>query len=268
MAQIGRMKLALTLTALLASSAAAQSTDGIVQLEVLPGWQTDGGQQMAGLRITLAPGWKTYWRAPGDAGIPPRVDFSGSDNVASARFFWPVPEVFDQNGMRSIGYHDQVVIPVEIARHAPGPMRLSGGLEIGVCEEICIPMRLAFDAALPTGGARDPAIVAGLVNRPMTADEAGVRQANCQITPTDTGLSVRVFLTLPPTGTSEVVVIEAADPEVWVSEADVQRTGPVLTATSDMVHMVQDAFAIDRSALRFTVLGDNHAVDIHGCTAG
>ena len=47
----------------------AQSLDGVAQLDVLPGWETRNGTHMAGLRITLAPGWKTYWRAAGDAGI-------------------------------------------------------------------------------------------------------------------------------------------------------------------------------------------------------
>lgn len=262
------MKTALTLCALLATSAAAQSTDTIARLEVLPGWQTPNGHQMAGLRITLAPGWKTYWRAPGDAGIPPQVNFGESQNVASARFVWPTPQVFDQNGMRSIGYHDQVVIPLDIAPAGDGPMRLTGEIEIGVCEEICVPMRLDFDAALPADGPRDPAIVAALVHRPMNSDEAGVTTATCDISPTDNGLSVTATLNMPSAGGQEVVVIETADPEIWVSEADVKRDGQVLTATADLVHMVQDGFALDRAGLRFTVLGSAHAVDIRGCAAG
>ena len=262
------MKTLLPVCALLATSAVVDVTDGIARVDVLPGWQTSDGHQMAGLRITLAPGWKTYWRAPGDAGIPPQFSFAGSGNVASASVMWPVPDVFDQNGMRSIGYHDGVVIPLNVTPDGNGPMRLSGQINIGVCEEICVPVNLEFDALLPAGGGRDPAIVAAMINRPLSAEEAGVRSATCRMVPSDNGISVTVALTLPKSGNAEVVVIETDDPEIWVSEADVTRTGQTLTATSDLVHVTQGAFALDRSALRFTVLGDTQAVDIHGCTAG
>lgn len=257
----------LSIIAVLATPAAADLHQGIAQLEVLPGWQTPDGSQMAGLRITLAPGWKTYWRAPGDAGIPPQITLNGSENLGTAQIMWPVPEVFDQAGMRSIGYHDSVVIPLQVAPDGDGPLRLSGQIDIGVCEEICVPVQLDFDAVLPPSDVRDPAIVASLMNRPLSAQEAGA-VATCAIGPNDVGLQVTVELTLPDTGGSEVVVIEAGDPQVWVSEADVTRSGNTLTATSDMVHMVQDTFAVDRSQMRITVLGETQAVDVRGCQAG
>lgn len=262
------MNYVLPLVALLASPAHAQTAEAIAQLEVLPGWQTASGTQVAGFRISLLPGWKTYWRAPGDSGIPPQLDLSSSDNVSTAEFIWPVPQVFDQNGMRSIGYQDQVVIPLEIAPINDRPMRLSGTIDIGVCEEICIPVRLNFDATLPQDGRRDPAIVAALVNRPLQADEAGLTTTHCVIRPADIGLSVTVTMGLPHTGGDEIVVIETADPQIWVSEAEVSRQGATITASADIVHMTQDAFALDRNGLRFTVLGRDHAVDIHGCSAG
>ena len=254
--------------ALAAPPVAAQTVDEIARLDVLPGWRAASGAQMAGLRITLAPGWKTYWRAPGDAGIPPQIDLAGSQNVASARPVWPVPEVFDQNGMRSIGYAGSVVIPLEVTPSGPGPARLTGTLDIGVCEDICVPMQLGFDAPLPEDGARDPGIVAALVNQPLSGAEAGLRAATCVIRPSDMGLEVIVRLTLPSAGGEEVVVIEAADPDIWISEADVTRTGDMLEAASDLVHMTQNSFALDRSSLRFTVLGRDRAVDIRGCSAG
>ncbi len=262
------MKTLATAFCLFASAAAAQSLDGVVQLDVLPGWRAADGTHMAGLQITLAPGWKTYWRAPGDAGIPPQIDFSGSDNVASARFMWPVPEVFDQGGMRSIGYHDSVVVPVELTPDATGNITLSGMLDIGVCEEICVPARLPFSIELPAEGKRDPQIVAALVNRPLSADEGNVTAATCAIAPSDDGLTVTATLTMPTAGAVEHVVVEASDPLVWVSEPDVRRSGGQLTATVDMVHVTGGSFALDRSGVRVTVLGSDHAVDVRGCSAG
>lgn len=253
--------------ALITSNVSAQSFDDVAQLDILSGWRTSDGKHIAALQITLAPGWKTYWRAPGDGGIPPQVDFSSSTNVQDARFIWPVPEVFDQAGMRSIGYHDRVVVPVELTPDHNGQITLSGVLDIGACDEICVPVRLPFDATLPNGGDRDPLIVASLVNRPLTAEEAAVTRATCVVRPNEDGLLLTAILNLPPAGQTEAVVIEAGDPQVWVSEPDVVRQGGQLTATVDMVHVSGGAFALDRSGVRVTVLGSAHAVDIQGCSA-
>lgn len=251
-----------------AASLAAQTLEDVVSIEVLPGWTTSSGSQMAGLRISLAPGWKTYWRAPGDAGIPPMFDYDASENVASVRMQWPVPEVFHQNGMRSIGYHEQVILPVELTRNAGGEMRFAGTLSLGICEEICVPAHLSFDGILPEGGDRDPLIVAALVDRPLRADEAGVEAAYCSVSPADHGMTLQATVMMPPAGTDEQVIIEAGDPQVWVSEPTVRRVGDALTAEVVMAHVSGEGFALDRSAVRITVLGSDHAVDIRGCQAG
>ena len=242
--------------------------DHIVSVAVIPGWEMTGGSQMAALHISLAPGWKTYWRAPGDAGIPPVINFAGSDNVVATRIKWPAPKVFYEDGMRSIGYYGDVVIPVELTPSAPGaPITLSGEMQIGVCEEICVPAHLTFAAAIPPDGARSPAIVAALINRPLTAAEAGVSAATCTFAPHDQGITVSASLTLPSAGQTEDVVIEAGDPAIWVSEPDVQRSGDQITASAVMIHAGGEGFALNRADMRFTVLGSDHAVDVQGCTA-
>src|SRR5215813_15366642 len=69
----------------------------------------------AGIEIRLDPGWKTYWRYPGDSGVPPTLDFAGSENVKAVSALWPAPERFaDGAGGYSIGYHGDVVLPLQI----------------------------------------------------------------------------------------------------------------------------------------------------------
>jgi DsbC/DsbD-like thiol-disulfide interchange protein len=248
---------------------AAGPYDNLAVIEVLPGWQTADNEHTAGLRITLAPGWKTYWRAPGDGGIPPQFSFRGSENVTSVAPHWPVPDVFRQNGLNSVGYHNTVVFPLTVFTDEPdAPTRISGQLLIGVCEEICIPVTLEFDELLPMTGKRDAAITAALVNRPLSPDEANVGSVICAINPISDGLQVTATINVAPTGASEFVVIEAGDANVWVSEADTVRSGNSLSATVDMVHASGNAFALDRSEVRITVLGSDQAIDIRGCTAG
>jgi len=243
--------------------------DEVVQIDVLPGWRTDAGTQMAAIRLTLAPGWKTYWRAPGEGGIPPEFSWRGSQNVSGLQFHWPVPEVSDQGGMRSYVYHDTVVIPVELTLDSAGQMTvLAGSVDLGVCDEICLPVTLDFAATLPEAGARDGAIVAALVNRPLTEAEAGVGAVTCSVTPMEQGILVTARMTLPSAGGEEAVVIEASDPQIWVSPTETMRAGGVLTASAQMIHVSGAGFALDRGAVRFTVLGRDHAVDITGCTAG
>jgi DsbC/DsbD-like thiol-disulfide interchange protein len=257
------------LLALLAAPALAGPPAGVIAVEVLPGWRTAQGTHMAGLRFTLAPGWKTYWRAPGDAGIAPLFAWTGSQNVGAADLLWPVPEVSDADGLRTIGYSGQVVIPVEITPAAPGAaMRLAGTVELGVCDEICMPVTLAFDAALPEAGARDAAIAAALVDRPLSAAEAGVRAAHCAATPTEGGLALTARLKMPPDGGDEVVVIEPGQGGVWVSQAATDWQDGWLTAEVEMIAADGGAVALDRSALRITVIGQSGAVDIRGCAAG
>jgi len=258
----------LALIALPALGAAQQVTD-LAQLTVLPGWRTASGDHIAALQITLAPGWKTYWRAPGDAGIPPQFFLSGSSNIVSVTPHWPVPSVLDQSGMQSIGYYDSVVVPITITTDGSGgAITLSGDLQIGICEEICIPVRLHFDTELPMTGKRDTSITAALIDRPLTQTEADVGTVTCAVDPISDGLRVTTTMNIHNTGQPEVVVVETADANVWVSQADVTRNGDQLNATVDMVHNSGTGFALDRSGVRITVLGSTQTVDIHGCTAG
>lgn len=248
----------------------AQSYDGLAQVEVLTGWRDDSRQHIAAVEITLAPGWVTYWRAPGDAGIPPQFAFSGSRDIMSITPLWPTPEVFGENGMRSIGYYDSVIVPLIVRFHGDTPkdVDLSGEMTIGVCEEICIPVTLSFDAQLPISGAPDAAIKAALADRPVTQDVANVGAVTCSIDAIADGLRMTTRINLASTGASEHVVIETSDPRVWVSEAESTRVGNTLTATVDMVHPSGQPFGFDRSGVRITVLGSDKAVDIRGCAAG
>ncbi|WP_204115674.1 protein-disulfide reductase DsbD domain-containing protein [Shimia biformata] len=246
----------------------AQSFDRVVSANILPGWRNGDGSHMAGLEIQLNPGWKTYWRAPGDAGVPPLFEWSGA-NIAGVEVIWPTPEVFSQNGMNSVGYKQTVVLPVRITpRDKSQAIRLDGDLNIGVCRDICVPQDLHVSAHLPAKGKRDARIAGALADRPLTAKEAGVRDVTCRISPTLDGLAIETRVDMPSAGGAEVMVIEAGDPQIWVAEAKTRRNGGTLMAKSEMMHVSGRAFVLDRSAIRVTVLGQRQAVDIKGCRAG
>ncbi|MFN3938156.1 MAG: protein-disulfide reductase DsbD domain-containing protein [Gemmobacter sp.] len=247
----------------------AEGIGEILSAELLPGWRTDHGTHMAAVRLRLAQGWKTYWRAPGDAGIPPDFDWQGSENIRSVRFHWPKPTVFTLNGMQTIGYARELVLPVEIVPGNPdAPIRVAAQVELGVCRDVCVPARLSLDAdLLPVLRYADPAIKSALASRPKRAAEAGVRSHGCRIDPTSDGLSVTAEIDMPRIGPRETVVIETADPSVWVSEAQATRSGGRLVARAEMVAATRAPFALDRSGLTITVLGEGSAVELSGCPA-
>lgn len=260
--------LALLATACLGSPGAAQQVSDILRAEFLPGWKTENGTHMGAVHLRLAQGWKTYWRSPGDAGIPPEFDFSGSANIKGVKIHWPRPEVFDFNGMRTIGYTRDLVLPVEIwPQRADEAVEVSATMDLGVCSNICVPASVNMGTTMGGRIATDPAIVRALKARPQSAQEAGLRQHSCTVDAASGGLRLTARMTMPKVGPSEVVVVETADPRIWVSEATVRRDGGVLTAEVQMVSPSRQAFALDRSGVRLTVLAKGRAVEISGCPA-
>lgn len=246
----------------------ASIPENVMQLSVLQGYRTTQGTHMAALRIQLQPGWKTYWRAPGDGGIPPQFDWAGSENISKVKFHWPRPKATFVNGLRTIAYSNEVIIPIEFSlRRKADAVTLNGRVDLGVCNDICVPMSVSFSANLPANASKpDPMIRAALKKAPMPAAKAGVKSVTCSIEPISDGLRVTATIILPSTGRGEVTVIEAPDQSIWVSEASTKRNGNTLTATSDMVPPSNAPFLLERSKIRITVIGANRAVDIKGCT--
>lgn len=263
-----RLLLSAAIAALLAAPAGAMTQADVLAATILPGWDMPNGHHMAALQLTLAPGWETYWRAPGDAGIPPIFDWSGSKNVQSVRIHWPSPTVFHNNGMQSIGYRDVLTLPVEITPINPGqPIELRAQVDLGVCDKICMPASVQLEASLTSPGAPDAAIRTALQTVPLTAQQAGMKAISCKVEPIDDGLRLTASMALPPRGSSETVAFETSDHSVWVAEAQTSRSGDTLTSVTDLVPGSGAPFALDRSGVTVTVLGEGRAVEIAGCPA-
>jgi DsbC/DsbD-like thiol-disulfide interchange protein len=258
--------LSLTLALCAAAPAMAGSYDDTIHHQILSGWKESDGSHIAALDVALAPGWKTYWRAPGEAGIPPYFDWSGSENLKSVGFIWPAPEVFESSGYKTIGYKDGLVLPMRLVPQDPSkPIILRGQVDMGVCEEICMPVTLPFSADLPLQGHRDPKIAAAMASRPFSRSEAGVRDVDCDLEPTSAGLTLNATLAMPPSGTRESSVVEVNNPRIWVDPAETRRAGNTLHISADLSAISGSSMMIDRSAITFTVLGSDYAVEVHGC---
>ena len=124
-----------------ADDASPWQRDGHSAVRLLAGSRS-GAVLLGGIAFQLQHGWKTYWRIPGDSGVPPRFDFSKSDNVEAVTVMWPAPLKFDDGaGGHSIGYHDQIVLPLRIVpKAADKPVTLRAEINYAVCEKLCIPV--------------------------------------------------------------------------------------------------------------------------------
>lgn len=132
----------------------------------------------AGIEIKMGAGWKTYWRYPGDAGVPPRFDFSGSDNLATAKVLWPAPHSFTDESGISIGYKNTVIFPLAVTPREPGkPVTLKLKIDYAVCEKLCIPATGSTSLMLDgKPGSHDTALTKAetLVPQVVTATAAGL----------------------------------------------------------------------------------------------
>jgi DsbC/DsbD-like thiol-disulfide interchange protein len=157
-------------TAAPAADASPWDADARAGMRLIAGSAPHGGDAAlrAGVELRLAPGWKTYWRYPGDSGVPPRFDFADSRNIKSIAVAWPAPHRFDDDSGTSIGYKAGVIFPLRIVPQDPAkPVLLRLKLDYAVCEKLCIPAEgraelaldarsSALDAALATAEAAVP----------------------------------------------------------------------------------------------------------------
>jgi DsbC/DsbD-like thiol-disulfide interchange protein len=151
------------------------------------GAATDSGAKLlrAGIEVKLDPGWKTYWRDPGDSGTPPTFDFAESTNVKSVSMAWPAPMRFDDGaGGYSIGYHDHVVWPLRVTpKDASKPASLHVKLHYAVCGKLCVPAEA--DLALPLlgkKGGEDSALAAAEARVPRHAALSSASDPNGMLT--------------------------------------------------------------------------------------
>jgi DsbC/DsbD-like thiol-disulfide interchange protein len=142
-----------------------------------------GGGNLAGFEIALSPGAITYWRDPGDAGLPPTLDFSGSDNVASVEPEFPAPKrIKEADGGEAFGYDSGVVFPLRVKPRDPTkPARLKLNADFAVCEKVCLPAKAHLELTLPSAagsphaGAIDAALAT--VPRAVAAKDFGALEA-------------------------------------------------------------------------------------------
>ncbi len=250
------------------AAAGAAPPDALLQSRIIQGGTLPDGRWLAAIELTLAPGWKTYWRSPGEGGLPPEFDWSASQNLGGVEPLWPNPQAFDIGGMVNIGYHDSLVLPLAITpANAAQPVMLGLTMALGVCKDICIPANVTFQTDVNGDTPLPPAIALALERRPLPPSAVSAQTWTCTDSAIKDGQSVRLTLDMPKWAgaADEIVVIEHSDAKIWASPAVVSRAGDNLTAEFDLVPPSAKPFDLDGADLTITLLAGGTVAEFQGC---
>lgn len=253
------------------ASPALPETEGVLEAGLVDGWRDADGARVVALRIRLAPGWHTYWRVPGETGIPPQFDWSGSANLASVTYEWPRPRIFTTGGMEFFGYEGELVLPMRLVPKDPSrPIDAALDLFYGVCKTICLPAEANLAVTLDGSSASGPSaqeIRSALGERALTPGEAGIADVRCSLEPLADGYALEAEITFAGTlpARHQIALLESANPALWIGLPENDLVEDTLVATARVYGPDEDSVAIDRSTIRLTLLDDTRAVDIRGC---
>ena len=225
-----------------------------------------GAILLGGIAIQLQPGWHTYWRTPGDSGVPPRFDFSRSDNVEAVTVLWPAPRKFDDGaGGTSLGYVKQIVLPLRIvAKNADKPVTLRASINYAVCEKLCIPVdanaELAFASVAST---EDGALSDALNAVPKPASVGDPNPLTVLDVKRDGKANVLVDVAAPDTNDLSLFV-EGPTPDWALPIPKLVEHGPpgVKRFTFELDGLPPGASA-DGAALKLTLVGGDRAYEFN-----
>ncbi|MDL2407410.1 protein-disulfide reductase DsbD family protein [Rhizobium calliandrae] len=237
----GKLSFAPLLTTLLGALAAVVLTDGTAAHAAMSGWADNEGGRMrlvalapdarghihAALQIEPAPGWITYWREPGESGIPPQVSPAPGSGVTLVKTSYPTPKPITVGAIQEIGYDAPVTLPLEFRVNGKQPATLDLTAFIGLCKDICIPFQAEF--SLPLSDASQPA-----PNEQALLDAAGASLPqgpssdfaveNHGLSPDAKTLSLR--LTLPEAnGDAPLIYVTGPSGYVFFKQANGKRDG-------------------------------------------
>ncbi len=236
---------------------------------------TEGNSQTvnAGVHIEIDAGWKTYWRNPGGSGIPTQINWAGSTNVKSIEVAWPTPKRFiDKYGM-TIGYKNEIVLPVKIhPLDANAPVQLSLELNYAVCLEICLPVNSKMALAIkPENKSTGPfkrklARFIKKVPQPPKSSQ-GFRVQKLDLTGDDKQVAL-LFEVQNPKGDALVdVFVEGADVLFFNTPKKIVNKGAV-SVVEVLVNGAKSAKALEGNKLRFTLVGEKSSVDQYWTIGG
>ncbi|MFY8106231.1 MAG: protein-disulfide reductase DsbD family protein [Elstera sp.] len=253
LAFVKRFCWAVLLLGMVAGPARAASTDWVgdqhAAVRLLSATDAVGGVDRVtlALEFRFAPGWHGYWRTPGEAGLPPTLDWSGSQNLISADVRFPPPLRTTLLGIETFAYKTALVLPIDAKLLDKGqalPLKL--GVDYLACADICVPYRADLALTLPAGAA-NPApeaaiIAAGVAKLPLSSTAAGLSVAGATLNGDTLRLALRFAAPLSAAEQASLDLflegpasLTAPRPQISGSGAALDLTLPLKGASAEAV---------------------------------
>jgi DsbC/DsbD-like thiol-disulfide interchange protein len=208
----------------------AENEGGRMRLVALP--PDADGHIRAGLQIEPKPGWITYWREPGNNGIPPQITIAPQSGVTLDAISYPVPKHISSGKVEDIGYETPVTLPLSLTASKVGPVVLDATAFIGICKDICIPFQAQLSLKLGTVAQSRPQeemILQSAAGRLPEAPSADFEVVAHGMSPDLKQLSLKVTLPEAGNGTPEIIVTGPSG-YAFTKQMNVGRSGRAYSA--------------------------------------
>lgn len=240
---------------------------GLKSVDIIRGWRQSDDIHIAAINIKLEDGWKTYWRVPGIGGIAPILNWDKSKNIKNISQIWPTPNIYNEYGLQTIGYKNELLLPLQIQPiDKKQPIHLSITIDFGICSDVCVPIQTTVEKRLPERtsiGKKN--ILDTLEKAILSGNKSPFKIVKCNIVPIKDGFEVNAFfegLTSFDKDTLGVVEYPVKQ-NGWINQK-----ASLISSNQLSVHAIvynKSIHFIDRSDLTLTIFTKNKAFEFDGC---
>lgn len=240
---------------------------GLKSVDIIRGWRQSDDIHIAAINIKLEDGWKTYWRVPGIGGIAPILNWDKSKNIKNISQIWPTPNIYNEYGLQTIGYKDELLLPLQIQPiDKKQPIHLSITIDFGICSDVCVPIQTTVEKRLPERtsiGKKN--ILDTLEKAILSGKKSPFKIVKCNIVPIKDGFEVNAFFEgLASFDKDTLGVVEyPVKQNGWINQK-----ASLISSNQLSVHAIvynKSIHFIDRSDLTLTIFTKNKAFEFDGC---
>lgn len=240
---------------------------GLKSVDIIRGWRQSDDIHIAAINIKLEDGWKTYWRVPGIGGIAPILNWEKSKNIKNISQIWPTPNIYNEYGLQTIGYKNELLLPLQIQPiDKKQPIHLSITIDFGICSDVCVPIQTSVEERLPERtsiGKKN--ILDTLEKAILSGNKSPFKIVKCNIVPIKDGFEVNAFFEgLASFDKDTLGVVEyPVKQNGWINQK-----ASLISSNQLSVHAIvynKSIHFIDRSDLTLTIFTKNKAFEFDGC---
>ena len=240
---------------------------GLKSVDIIRGWRQSDDIHIAAINIKLEDGWKTYWRVPGIGGIAPILNWEKSKNIKNISQIWPTPNIYNEYGLQTIGYKDELLLPLQIQPiDKKQPIHLSITIDFGICSDVCVPIQTTVEERLPERtsiGKKN--ILDTLEKAILSGNKSPFKIVKCNIVPIKDGFEVNAFFEgLASFDKDTLGVVEyPVKQNGWINQKASKISSNQLSVHATVYN--KPIHFIDRSDLTLTIFTKNKAFEFDGC---